>query len=198
MPKFHYKAVRGDGEEFEGTVDVADRFAVYGEVRSEGGTVLSIEERATGFNLDVRKVTGFLGAVHTGDKIIFARNVAAMITAGLSLSRSLAVLERQSKNKKLKEVIAALGEDIKKWKSLHEAMERFPKVFSKLFTAMVKAGEESGKLANSFVVVADQVESSYNLTKKVRGAMMYPGIILSAMVLIDIGMLIYVVPTLTA
>src|SRR3989344_1528243 len=131
------------------------------------------------------------------DKIIFARNLGAMLTAGLPLSRGLAVLERETKNKKLKGVIGSISEAIRRGESLHEAMAPYPSVFPKLFTAMVKAGEESGKLSESLAVVADQTERVYNLNKKIRGAMMYPGIILSLMLLMCIAMLVYVVPTLT-
>ncbi len=196
--KFHYKAIRQDGEVFEGITDTVDRFAVYAEVRKNGGSALSVEEvGGVASSLNLSFLHGLFGSVHTADKIIFARNLATMLSAGLPLSRALSVLERQTRNAKLKEVVVTIDESIKKGKSLHEAMEEHPDVFPKLFSAMVKAGEESGKLAESLRGIAEQTERSHNLTKKIRGAMMYPGIILTAMVVIGVAMLVYVVPTLT-
>ena len=191
MTKFHYKAARHSGEVFEGVVEVADRFSVYDEVRKNEGVVLSIDEVGAGFNIDVAKYLAIFGRIKTSEKIIFAHNLSAMMGAGLSLSRALSVLERQTRNKKFKSVIGAIDERIKKGESLHGAMGAFPNVFSRLFTSMVKAGEESGKLSGSLKVVADQVERV-----NIRGAMMYPGIILCAMGLIGVAMLIYVVPTI--
>ena len=197
MPKFHYKATRGEGEIYEETLELPDRFAVYAEVRKGGGTVISIDEVRSGLHLDTKRLSSLLGGVRTSEKIIFARNLGAMLAAGLSLSRGLAVFERQTENRYLKEVLRSLIESIKRGKSLHESMEQFPKVFPKLFVAMVKAGEESGNLSGALLGVADQIERSYTLTKKIRGAMMYPSIVLSAMVLIGIAMLMFVIPTLT-
>jgi type IV pilus assembly protein PilC len=120
-----------------------------------------------------------------------------MLSAGLPLTRALSVIERQATNKYLKKVVAALSEEVKKGSSFHEALAKHSKVFSELFIAMTKAGEESGTLADSLSVVARQMEKAFNLQKKVKGAMIYPMIILSAIVIIGVLMLIYVVPTLS-
>src|SRR3989344_3888665 len=154
MPKFHYKATRGEGEIYEETLELPDRFAVYAEVRKGGGTVISIDEVRSGLHLDTKRLSSLLGGVRTSEKIIFARNLGAMLAAGLSLSRGLAVFERQTENRYLKEVLRSLIESIKRGKSLHESMEQFPKVFPKLFVAMVKAGEESGNLSGALLGVA--------------------------------------------
>jgi len=120
-----------------------------------------------------------------------------MIDAGLSLSRALNILERQTKNLKFKEVIGHLSNGISKGGNLSEEMEKFPKIFPSLFTSMVRAGEESGSLTESLQVIGNQLEKSYVLQKKVKGAMLYPAIVIIAMVLIAVLMLIFVVPTLT-
>jgi type IV pilus assembly protein PilC len=196
MAVFHYKAIRNTGETFEGEVEADERFAVYAEVRKNSGTVLSIEEVGKGAHIDVSRFFSFAGSVHTSDKIMFARNLGVMLNAGLSLSRALSVLERQTGSKKFQEVIRGVSEDIRKGTNLHEAMEKFPKVFSRLYVAMVKAGNESGKLSESLSVVADQTERSYLLTKKIRGAMIYPAVIVTVMVAIGVAMLVFVIPTL--
>lgn len=140
---------------------------------------------------------GFFSRVKTTDKISFAKNISTMLEAGLPLTRALSVIERQAKNKKFKEIIKNLGNDISKGDSLSAAMAKRPEAFSSLFVSMVKAGEESGGLSKSLRAVGNQLERAHLLTKKIRGAMMYPAIIFSLMLIIGILMLVYVVPTIT-
>jgi type IV pilus assembly protein PilC len=196
MPQFSYKAVRASGDTYEGTIEAPDKFTVYRELKASGDMVVSVEEPR------MRKSAGsfsnLLKRIKMHERIIFARNLGAMLEAGLSLSRALSVLERQSKNPELKRVLTALDAEVSKGQNLSDAMVAHPKVFSNLFVSMVKAGEESGKLAESLKVVAEQMERSYLLKKKVRGALMYPSVVVSVMVVIGVLMLIYVVPTLTS
>lgn len=199
MPKFQVKAINKNGETYESTLEGATKYALYDIVRGEGGTIVSAEEikegkSGAGFSFSL----SFLSRIKTREKIFFARNLGAMLEAGLSASRALAVMEKQSKNKKLKKVLSDITTSISSGKTLAESMALFPNVFSSLFVSMVHAGEESGSLAQSLKVIAVQLESSYTLTKKIRGALMYPSIILFAMVVIAFFMLTFVVPTLSA
>lgn len=139
----------------------------------------------------------FLSRVSANDRILLAKNTATMIEAGLPLTRALSVIERQSKNRRFKEVAHGLVDDVNKGAALSVAMGKYPDVFSKLFTSMVKAGEESGNLAKSLRAVGEQLEKTHLLAKKIRGAMLYPAIIIVVMIAISVLMLIYVVPTLT-
>lgn len=198
MSKFKYKARKSDGSEYEGVMEAVDRTAVYHELKKNGDMVIfAALEKSGKMNSDLSRFLPFLGKVKMHDKIIFAQNLGAMIDAGLALSRALAVQERQTKNKKLKEVIGELNESIKSGKSLNESMKARPDVFSDLFVSMVRAGEESGNLSESLRNLANQMDKTYSLQKKVKGALIYPAVILTAMVLIGILMMIYVVPTLT-
>jgi type IV pilus assembly protein PilC len=120
-----------------------------------------------------------------------------MLEAGLSLSRAINVMERQTKNTKLKKTYVALNDAIASGKSFHEALQMHPKVFSNLFVSMVKVGEEGGNLSATLLQVAIQMEKNYVLKKKIKGAMVYPGVIISVMVIIAILMMIFVVPGLT-
>jgi type IV pilus assembly protein PilC len=131
------------------------------------------------------------------DKIIFARNLANMIEAGLSLTRAIAVMEKQIKNKKLKNIYHEINADISSGKSFHDALTRFSDVFPSVFISMVKSGEESGNLAESLKSIATQMEATYTLQKKIKGAMIYPGVIISVMLIIGIIMMTFVVPKLT-
>ena len=126
-----------------------------------------------------------------------AKNLSAMLSAGLSLARALSIIERQSNNKYLKKVIVGISESIKRGSSFHEALALSPKVFPALFVAMVRAGEESGSLTESLSVVALQMERSEELRRKIKSAMIYPAIVMVAIIIVGVLMLIYVVPTLT-
>lgn len=197
MAHFYYKASRKDGTRYEGELEAPDKFALYREVRKEGGVILSVREKRKRFSLETLSTFFSSGASHA-EKIAFTRNLAAMIEAGLSLSRALEVLRKQTKNKKFQGVLSQIGESIKKGSPLHQALAEYPAVFSQLLISMVKAGEESGSLAGSLKVVGIQMERAYTLKKKVRGAMIYPAIVISAMVAIGVLMLIFVVPTLSS
>jgi len=199
MTLFKYKAVRANGETFSGQLEAADRFALYKEVRKEGGTVLSVDTGGTRKAIfSMERVNIFLGRVKMAEKIMFLRNLGAMIKAGLPLARGLSVMERQTKNPKLKKILEEIESGIRQGGTLHDGFAKFPHVFSKLVVSMIKAGEESGSLGDSLAVITQQMERSYHLSKKIHGALIYPAIVVCAMVAVGVLMLIFIVPTLTA
>lgn len=199
MPTFSYKAMRnGETEPYEGTVEAEDRFKVYSLIRKENAQIISVEEKTFGgVSLLKGDVLSPLRRVNETDKILFARNLGAMIKAGLSISRALSVLERQTRSIKLKEVLTSLSSDIQKGGSLSEAMGKHPQTFSSLVTSMVSAGEESGTLAESLQTIANQLERAHDLKKKIVGAMIYPTIILFVLLGVGAAMMIFIVPSLT-
>jgi type IV pilus assembly protein PilC len=198
MAKFKVTTVNKEGKTVESLKEAPDKFVLFRNIKQEGHTLVSVKEIKSKNFFSMEKINELIGSVKTQEKITFARNLGAMIEAGLPLARALSVIEKQSKNEKFKSAIRALNKGVEKGNSLSDTMEESPKVFSKLFVAMVRAGEESGKLVETLKVVGDQIEQSHNLKKRIRGALMYPGIILSIMIIIGILMLIYVVPTLTS
>ena len=193
---FSYKAVKKDGTHYEGTLEAPDKFALYKKLHEEGDTVL--EARENGKRSSMKSFLNFsFGGAKMADRIMFAKNLAAMLKAGLPLARALTVLERQMTGKVWKPIFTSLSESLSKGTSFSAALALFPKTFSSLFVSMVAAGEESGSLAQSLLIVGEQLEKNYILQKKVRGAMMYPAIILGVMVVIGIMMLVFVIPKLT-
>ncbi len=200
MPIFNFKATKSTGETYEGAREAASKSALYQQIKLEGDTVIFAEEKGnkkTGFGSGF-SFRNLFGKVKMVDKIMFAKNLGTMIEAGLPMARALSVLERQSKSKKLKSVVSTINADIGKGSALSEAMAKHPDVFSSLFVSMVKSGEESGGVTGALKIVASQLEKAHSLTKKIRGALIYPIIIISIMVVIGVLMLIYLVPTLTA
>jgi type IV pilus assembly protein PilC len=194
MPLYRYSATHKDGSRYEGQKEAADKVALYRDIRAEGGIVLSTHEVSRGFSFSLT----LFESVSNADKIAFTRNLSSMLKAGLSLSRGLAILSKQTKSKLLKRTITEMEEEIRKGSPFHEALKRYPALFPPLMVSMVRAGEESGSLADSLGVVGVQLERAYSLKKKVRGAMIYPAIVVVVMIGIAILMLMYVVPSLSA
>ncbi|HYF29131.1 MAG TPA: type II secretion system F family protein [Candidatus Paceibacterota bacterium] len=196
--KYRVTLKRADGSEEKRTMDAPSRFAVYTDAEKEGATVVSVDEGGGMPPFLAKLAEVQIGSgVKMEERITFTKNLSAMLTAGLSLSRALSVIERQSTNKSLKKIVVDLSERVKKGEAFHEALAAHRNIFSDLFIAMTKAGEESGTLAEALKVVARQMDRAHSLNKKIKGAMIYPSIILVAVVLIGILMLIYVVPTLS-
>jgi len=197
--KFHITIHKEGSPDESRVVEAASRFEVYDRIRNEGGVVILLDEHGGGgFKmprwLDITFGTG----VKRIEIVQMTKNLSAMLAAGLSISRSLSVIERQSSNKQLRIVVQGLAEAVKKGSSFYQALEVYPKVFPEIFVAMVRAGEESGSLSESLATVGLQMERSEGLLRKVKGAMIYPSVVLTAVFVVAILMLIYVVPTLTS
>ncbi len=200
MPIYHYKVRDQQGEEITGDRDAKDKYELAHAMRAEGLTPIFIREpgassRKLTINLG-KLIPSFLKKVPIDEIMNFTRNTAVMVGAGLSLARALEVMNRQVSNEKLKEAIIKMSDTIKQGKTFADALGEYPKIFPKFFQEMVRAGEKSGKLEESLKLVAIQLKRDYSLRRKVRSAMMYPMIIMIAMVVIGVLMLIYVVPTL--
>ena len=195
MAHFTYKAKKPTGEIYKGTMDSKDRYELYRILKESGEEIMDVHEKTSKPFLGGKFVIT-LSAIKTQDKINFARNLGSMLTAGLPISRAMNVMERQTSNREMKKVLIALQKDISEGKTLSQAMVAHKKVFSQLFISMVSAGEQSGTIAEALKIVGNQMDKTYALQRRVKGAMMYPAVIVMAMVLIGILMLTYVVPTL--
>jgi len=195
--RYEYKSQNAVGQVSQGVLVVDDKAGLEKQLKLKKETLIfSREIKESKFSLD--SINYFFSRVKLSEKIFFGKNLGTMIRSGLSLSRALSVLGKQTKNKRLKVIIASIVDDIARGTSLHSALGKFPDVFSSLFVSMVNAGEESGNLSESLGVITTQLDKTYTLRRKIRGAMVYPAIIITAMIIIMILMLIYVVPTLAA
>lgn len=198
MPKFKYKVRELSGDQTSGEMEAKDRFGVASELRKDGKSVVSVEEVTGGFTISMDVINEMLSRVKVRELIVFSHNLSAMMTAGLALSRGLSIQERQTKNPALKKTLKTLIAEISKGSTLSAGMAKFPKVFSPIFVSMVRAGEESGGLSDALLTVGDQLEKSYLLKKKIKGAMIYPSVVIATLFIIGVLMFIYVVPTLAA
>ncbi len=194
---FKYTAIGADGKTIKVIKDAKNKAALFHEIKKNGETLVSVEEVTE--KISHRQISfSFLNSISQYEKITFAKNLAGMLEAGLSLSRALAVMERQSNKKELRKILNELNVLIASGKSFSEALAEMPKTFSPLFVSMVRAGEESGNVIGALREVSQQMEKSYLLKKKVHGAMIYPSVVLTVMLVIAVLMLVYVVPSLTS
>ncbi len=193
---FSYKAKLNNGEIFEGIMEAADRYALSRELKSRGNVPISIAEKKEN-SFDFSSIWAhYFSKIKNEELIIFAKNLSGMLKAGLSMSRALSVLQKQTKNVTFGKILTSLNNEINAGGTLSSGFMKFPDVFSKLFVSMTHAGEESGNLDNSLSEISINLEKSHALTKKIKGALIYPGVILSAMILIGVLMFAFVVPTL--
>lgn len=196
MTLYKYKAKDREGKLYERTIEVDNRFDIYKIIREEGGSIVSIKE-AKSFS-SLISLGSVFNTIKTHQKITFAKNLGLMINAGLPVTRALSVMSRQSKSKPFKKLLTDLETDVSHGKTLSESLSKNPKTFSPIFVSMVRAGEESGNVSGSLNVVSSQMEKSYQLGEKVRGALIYPAVIISVMIILAVLLLIFMVPTLTA
>jgi len=196
MKRFAYTAQKKDYSVERGTLEAEDRFAVQDQLRKNGMQALTVEEVRGGGSFSIDLLAPFK-RVKKIELILLLRNTSAMLHAGLVLPRAMHVMMRQTKNEKLKTVLSDILANIEQGGSLSSGMKTHPEVFTPLIIAMVESGEESGSLAEALKTISTQIERSYTIQKKVRGAMMYPAIIIGALGLVGGIMMVYIVPSLT-
>lgn len=132
------------------------------------------------------------------DKLFFTKNLGLMMKSGISLASGLSVLVKQTENKKFHAVLDDLAAAVEEGKTLSEAMGRHGEVFSEIFINMIRAGEESGNLEQVLKTLTNQLYKEHDLRSKVKGALAYPIVVFTAMIGVTVGLVIFVVPKLTA
>lgn len=187
--------VERSGKQAAEMIEAKDKFAVYQIVRESGGKLITIEEEGGTFFAKVKVWAEQIATVSGYEIITFARTLSAMLVAGLPISRALNISTRQVSNPRFKKIINTVAERIKSGKTFSDALAEHS-VFSPLFLAMVRAGEESGSLPNALSLIADQLERGYKLKKQIRGAMMYPSVVVVAMIGVAYLMLTQIMPTM--
>lgn len=189
---FVYRARGADGQPHSGEMAADSKAAVAAHLRMRGLTVVDVDRKSAGVSLEgiVERMRG----VPARDVTVMARQLATMISSGLSLLRALYVLEEQSENRLLKRTIGAVRQDVEAGLALSQALARHPRVFDDLFVAMVRAGETGGNLDEVLERVALQLEKDDNLRRTVRSAMVYPSLIAVFAVAVLVGMVLFIIP----
>src|SRR5499427_5932188 len=189
MPSFVYVAREtGSGREIRSSVEAATEQAAIAALLNRNMLVVSIQEKVG----KKGKTSG--GSVALADLVIFTRQLATMIDAGLAMVQSLQALADQTSNKVMRDVIRDVCARVEGGDSFSEALQKHPKVFSRLYICMVGAGEKGGLLAEILARLATYLENAARLRKKVKSACMYPTVVTIVAILITIFLLIKVVP----
>ncbi len=197
MSKFFYTAKNSStGETSGGEREAKDEKSLAQELRAEGLLLTSFKEEQVATSLSVRFLDRFK-SVPLKEKMTFTRNLSVMVSSGLTVSRAVHNLSLQTKNKTFKKILDDVNDDLQGGKTLSEGLGKYPSVFDELFVNMVYVGEVSGNLEEVLDILALQLEKENDLLSKVRGALIYPAVIVVAMIGIAILMLVYILPKIT-
>lgn len=194
MAQFSYKAKTIEGEVQTGMMESANRAELMSALKQKGLILVSAQQ-SKGKKGEI-KMPDFLKRVGIVDKMLFTRNLAVMLRAGLSFSRALGILAEQTKSSYFRDVLKIVADDVQKGSGLADSLEKFPKVFDRLFVSMTRVGEAGGNLEEVLDMLSIQLKKDHEITSKVRGAMMYPSVILLAMSGVGIVMMVFVFPNL--
>jgi type IV pilus assembly protein PilC len=190
MVTFAYKARTRQGEILQDQVEGIDTMSVASTLRQQGLVVIEVKEQGFG----QKGLFEPFKMVKLGDIVVFTRQFATMINAGLPIVRALYILSEQTENKKLKDTVDVVRKDVEAGLALLEALDKHPRVFSRLYVEMVRAAEFRGMLDGVLLRIADQLEKDQELRRKVKSAMTYPTIVLILAMLAASFMLIFIVP----
>ena len=198
MPQFEYLVKDTQGHDQTGVEEARDTKALVENLRRQGYLIVRISEvkkrRMFSFGGGDKGPQGKSGRVKIDDLVIFSRQLSTLVGAGIPLLEGLEVLVDQTEKAAFKIVIRKLHEEVRGGKSFSEALEKHPKVFSFLFTHMVRAGETSGHLEEILDRLATYLEKTSALQKKIRSALTYPAVVSFMALLITTGMLTFVIP----
>ncbi len=190
MSTFTFKAMDFAGAAMRGQVEAEAKQAVSDQLKGRGLIVLDVVEKHASRELNLT----LFERVTLSDLAVSSRQLATMVSSGMTILRALFVLEEQTENKKLLECLIAVRKDVEAGLAFSEALGRHPKIFSPLFVSMVRAGEIGGVLESSLLRVADQLEKEDALRRQVRSAMVYPTVVLSVALIVMFALVGFVVP----
>jgi type IV pilus assembly protein PilC len=191
MAGFAYSAIGIDGVESIGEIHAPDLEAAREQLRIRGLLAHTLHELPAGGEEGLRSA---FKKIKPRSMQIFSRQFATMIEAGLNIVAALVILEEQTDDLYLAEIISELRADVEGGLLLSQAMARHPKVFNDLYVSMVQAGEASGMLDNVLDRVAEQIEKETKLKRRVKGAMVYPTVVFTFATLVLVAMLMFIVP----
>lgn len=196
MPVFVWEGKNAAGKKVNGEIDAKDMQAVFNMLKSQRITpnASKIREKGKGLEMEI-KVPGFGPKVRSKDVVIFTRQFATMIDAGLPLVQALEILGRQHENKAFKKMLLAVKESVETGGTLADALSKHPKAFDDLYVNMVAAGENGGILDVILERLSVHMEKAMKLKREVKTAMIYPAVVISAAIIVTAVLLIFVIPT---
>jgi type IV pilus assembly protein PilC len=185
-----FKAMDLAGVKARGELEADSKQAVSDQLKQRGLIVLEIADKHASREIELPGQK----RVNASELAVFSRQLATMITSGMSILRALYVLEWQTENKFLKETIVAVRKDVEAGLSLSDSLARHPKVFNPLFVAMTQAGEAGGVLEDALLRVADQLEKDASLRRQIKSAMVYPVLVITFAIGVMMALVAFLVP----
>ena len=196
MPQYEYVVRDREGKTLTGRREAGDTNNVVSTLREEGFLIIRVTEVKSKSSL----FSGQKGRVRKGgrvkidDLVVFSRQLATMVEAGVPLVQSLGILGEQVENSNLQKAVVTIHDDVESGKSLSEAIEKHKKIFSGLFISMVRAGESSGRLEEILDRLSTYIEKTSALQKKIKSALVYAAVVSIMAILITFGMMTWVIP----
>jgi len=194
MKRFHYIAKDTGDKKQEGFLEADNKEAVLETLRKKSLTPISVKEDRD----DVLSKLKDFSIVSSSEKVMFSKELATLISAGIPIAQSMHILEEQVESKTMKKTVTEIASDIEGGFSLSSAMEKHRRIFGPLYVSMLKAGEVSGTMDQTLEKMADEIEKDHELVAKIRGALAYPSVIMIAMVAIVIYMVTSIIPQIAS
>lgn len=192
MVTFEYKAKDKKGKIVQDLIESSSRKEAATVLRDQGLQVLTIRE-----SMPAQSLLDKTRRVSVIEKAIFCRYLSTMIKAGLPLAEAVEIMGQEVTNRKMRRILRDLQYSLQRGQKLSSVFARYPDTFDSVFLTLTRAGEESGTLEQSFEYLATQLMSSYELSQKVKGALLYPAVIISAMIGVGILMITFVLPRIS-
>jgi type IV pilus assembly protein PilC len=190
MATFTFRAMDLSGVQAKGEVEAESKQAVAEQLKERGLVVLDIAHKYRSKELNIR----IFDRVKAKDLAVASRQLATMVTSGMSILRALYVLETQTESKLLAETLGGVRKDVEAGLQLSDALARYPKVFSTLYIAMVRAGETGGLLESTLTRAATQLEKDAALKRQVRAAMIYPALTITFAIGVLLALVAFLIP----
>lgn len=191
MKTFNYLAKNSKGAITKGTIDAENKTAAEESLEAKSLTPISIKEEE---KTNVLSFLETVGNIPAAERVMFAKQLSTLISAGIPISQAMHILEDQTNNKKLRKSVIEIGADIEGGLSFSAAMEKQKSIFSPLYVSMIKAGEVGGILDQTLEKISEEIEKEHELVTKIRGALAYPAVLFIAMVAVVIYMVTSIIP----
>lgn len=191
---YYYKALTKSGEQREGSVDAPNQDTAIGAIQGKGLIVVAIKgsETKSIFEKDI----SFINRISLKDVVVLSRQIATLFEAHISALRTFRLLAVEAENPNLRKKLNQISDDIQTGIPISQALSKHPTVFSDFYVSMVHTGEESGKLSETFLYLADYLDRYYELTAKTKHALIYPAFVIGTFIIVMILMMTVIVPKL--
>ncbi len=195
MAQFKYVARAGAGKTIEGVIDAPAQRMAMDKLKSQRMTVISVTEVAPSATANFMSRFQLLGGVKSKELVIFSRQLATMVSAGVPIVQGLSILMDQIQNPVFQKIMQGVRSDIESGVTIADAMKKHPKAFSELYVSMIRAGETGGVLDSILERLSSYLEAAEELKGKVKGAMVYPAVITAVAGSVTLFLLVAVIPT---